>query len=192
VNRRLLVAVLVAAVAALLAGAAVGRNLLSSSSRALQPQADVVVFRDAVSGVSLEYPSDWTRIAPPGGDPDVALLATSGPSASLLMRVSSLGLAEVTRETLPVVRKLTDDLVAEDARAQQLSAPEAIELGGLPGYRYRYRYGRGRTGGAHVHYFLFKGGRMIQLVFQAEPAERLPEFDAVFTRIASTFRGEVR
>lgn len=189
-KRRLVVAVLVAAVAALLAGAAVGRNLLSPSSRALQPQADVVVFRDAVSGVSLAYPSDWTRL--PGEDPDVALLVASGASASLLMRVSSFGLAEVTRKTLPVVRKLTDDLVAEDARAQQLSAPEAIELGGLPGYRYRYRYGRGRTGGAHVHYFLFKGGRMIQLVFQTEPAERLPEFDAVFTRIASTFRGEVR
>lgn len=189
-NRRLLVVVVVAAVAALLAGALVGRNLLSSSSRALQPQADVVVFRDAVSGVSLAYPSDWTRL--PGEDPDVALLAASGPSVSLLVRVSPLGLGEITRKTLPVVRKLTDGLVAEDARAQQLRAPEAIELGGLPGYRYRYRYGRGRTGGAHVHYFLFKGGRMIQLVFQAEPADRLPEFDPVFARIASTFRGELR
>ena len=65
----------------------------------------------------------------------------------------------------------------------------AVTAGGLPGWRYRYTFGSGATGGAHDHYFLFKGGRMIQLVFQAVPAERLPAVAAVFDSIAASFRG---
>ena len=41
------------------------------------------------------------------------------------MRVSAVGLAPVTRKTLPIVRKLTDDLIAADPRAKQLVAAGA-------------------------------------------------------------------
>ena len=138
---------------------------------------------------SLAYPAVWTRLPTPAGDPEVALRAASGTAMSLLVRVTKLGLAKVTTRTLPIVRKLTDELVASDPRSEQLSAPVAVTVGGLPGYRYRYRFGNGADSGAHVHYFLFKGVQMIQLVLQALPAERLPQVEPVFDRIVSTFRG---
>ncbi len=186
-NRRLLVVVAVAAVLALLAGAAVGRNLLSNATPT--PRADVVRFKDTVANVSIAYPASWRRVER-ADDPDIALLAAADDSTSLLMRVSASGLsAPVTVETLPIVRKYTDGLVAADARAKQLVAPVAVNAGGLPGWRYRYTFGSGAEGGAHDHYFLFKGGRMIQLVFQAVPAERLAEVAAVFDSIAASFRG---
>jgi hypothetical protein len=189
-NRKLLLVVAVAAVVALLAGAAVGRNLLSSSTPST-PRAQVVRFHDEVSQVAIDYPASWTRLQEPQNDPEVALRVTDDTSTSLQMRVSALGLAPVTRKTLPIVRKLTDDLIGADPRARQLVAPVSVVLGGLPGWRYRYIYGSGATGGAHDHYFLFKGGRMIQLVFQAAPASRLPAVAGTFDRIAATFEGRV-
>ena len=97
----------------------------------------------------------------------------------------------MTRKTLPIVRKLTDDLIGADPRTKQLVPPVAVVLGGLPGWRYRYTYQSDTTGGAHDHYFLFKAGRMIQLVFQAQPAARLPAVAGTFDRIAATFKGNV-
>ena len=186
-NRKLLVVVAVAAVLALVAGAAVGRNLLSSETPA--PRAEVVRFKDPIAKVSIAYPESWTRLQR-ANDPDVALLAAADDSTSLLMRDSLSGLdAPVTQETLPIVRKFTDGLVSADARASQITDPVPVLAGGLPGWRYRYTYGSGATGGAHDHYFLFKGERMIQLVFQAVPAERLPAVAAVFDSIAASFRG---
>ncbi len=190
VNRKLLVLVAVAAVLALLAGAAVGRNLLSSSTPP-SARADVVHFKDEVSKVSIDYPSSWARLPQPANDPEVALLVAADDSTSLLVRVSDVGLAPVTRKTLPVVRKLTDDLIGADPRAKQLVAPVETVLGGLPGWRYRYTYASDATNGAHDHYFLFKAGRMIQLVFQAQPADRLPPLARTFDRIAATFKGRI-
>lgn len=192
VNRKLLLVVAVAAVLALLLGAKVGRNLLSSSSNPPSARADVVRFKDDVANVSLDYPADWQPVARDESDPDVALLVEKKPAASLLMRVSAVGLATVTRKTLPIVRKFTDELIAADPRARQFVDPVKVVLGDLPGWRYRYTYGTGDTAGAHDHYFLFKGGRMIQLVFQAAPATRLPGLAATFDRIAKTFKGRLR
>jgi hypothetical protein len=193
VNRKLLLVVAVAAVVALFVGVKVGRSVLSSPSPTPSAaRADIVRFKDDVAKVSLDYPASWQALPQPDDDREVALLVANGTSTSLLMRVSPLGLAPVTRKTLPIVRKLTDDLIAADPRAKQLVAPVSVVLGDLPGWRYRYTYGSGATGGAHDHYFLFKGGRMIQLVFQASPASRLPALAGTFDRIAATFRGRVR
>lgn len=192
-NRKLLLVVALAAVLALIAGAAVGRNLLSSSTTTAAQRAEQVRFVDDESKVSIAYPSNWTRLPDASDDPQVALrIASPDASASLQIRVAAVGLATVTRKTLPIVRKFTDDLIAADPRAQQFIAPVAVDLGGLPGWRYRYTYGSGATGGAHDHYFLFKGGLMIQLVFQAAPASRLPALAPAFDGIASTFRGTAK
>ena len=189
-NRQLLAVVAVAAVLALLAGAAVGRNLLSSPTTTSPTQADVVRFVDPIAKLSIAYPATWRRLPDRPSDPDLALLAAADDATSLLMRVSDSGLdVAVTQKTLPIVRKFTDDLVAADPRAKQLVAPVAVTAGGLPGWRYRYTFGSGAAGGAHDHYFLFKAGRLIQLVFQAIPAERLPALAAVFDGIAASFRG---
>lgn len=190
-NRKLLVVVAVAAVLALLAGAAVGRNLLSSSTPdASSPDADVVHFKDDVSRVSIDYPASWTEY-PETDDPEIALRVAKDESASFLMRVSAVGIAPVTRKTLPIARKLTDSLIGADPRVQQLVEPLPVVLGGLTGWRYRYTFGSGADTGAHDHYFLFKGGRMIQLVFQAAPPDQLSALEPTFDKIASTFKGRL-
>jgi hypothetical protein len=189
VNRKLLLVVAVAAVLALLAGAAVGRNLLSSA-QPQTPHADVVRFDDDLTKVSIDYPSAWKRLALPAKEPDVALLVASpDDAASLRIRAAAVGIDNVTRKTLPILRKFTDGLLATDSRITQLVAPVPVDLGGLLGYRYRYTFGSGGTGGAHDHYFLFKDGALIQLVFQAVPATRLPNFAPEFDSIARTFKG---
>jgi hypothetical protein len=188
VNRRLLVIVAVAAVVALLVGADVGRNLLSSSTPA--PRVEIIRFQDPSAKVSIAYPASWTRLPQRPEDPDLALRAAADESTSLLMRVSTSGLdVPVTTKTLPIVRQYTDGLVSADARTKQLTAPAAVVLGGLPGWRYRYTFGAGPTAGAHDHYFLFKGTQLIQLVFQSVPASRLPSLAPVFDHIAASFRG---
>ena len=189
-NRKLLAIVAVAAVLALLAGAAVGRNLLSSAATPPSARgAGVVRFKDPVAKVSIAYPASWRRLPERPGDPDLALLVAEDDSTSLLMRVSTSGLDPVTTEGLPVVRKYTDGLVSVDPRAKQLVEPVAVQVGGLPGWRYRYTFGSGTEAGAHDHYFLFKGRRLIQLVFQAVPASKLPAAAPGFDRIAATFQG---
>lgn len=187
-NRKLLVVVAVAAVLALVAGAAVGRNLLSSATPD-PPRADVVRFKDDAAKVSIAYPAAWTRLADRPDEPDLALLVAKDDTATMLMRISNVGLEEVTKKGLPVVRKFTDGLLAEDTRIKQLVDPVAVDLGGLPGWRYRYSFGPGDGIGAHDHYFLFKSGRMIQLVFEAVPLRMLPSLAPEFDRIAASFRG---
>jgi hypothetical protein len=178
----------VAAILALLIGAAVGRSIIPSASpQRTPPPPPPVRFLDAEVGIGLTYPGTWRRL--PSNDPQVRLLAAAGPSRSVLIRVTRSGIADVKRETLPVVRQFTDPLLAADARTKQLSAPEGISLGGLLGYRYRYTYtAKDGSTGAHVHYFLFKHGLMIQLVFQALPGTSLAAAEPGFERIASTFR----
>jgi hypothetical protein len=189
VNRKLLVVVVVAAIVALIAGVQLGRHLLSPSTKASAQKVSVVRFKDEISQISISYPSDWTRLPLPSNDAEVSLLADHGPGASLLIRVSQVGLAPVRYKTLSIVRKFTDGLVGADPRTHLLVAPNKVSLGGLPGWRYRYTYGTGSSAGAHDHYFLFKDGLVIQLVFQAQPANDLPGLEPLFQSIAGTFRG---
>jgi hypothetical protein len=183
-----MVAAGVAAILALVIGAAVGRSIIpSANTQRTPPPPPPVEFRDAESGIGLIYPGTWRRL--PSSDPQVRLLAEAGPSRSVLIRVTRSGIADVKRETLPVVRQFTDPLLAADARTKQLSDPEPISLGGLLGYRYRYTYtSKDGSTGAHVHYFLFKHGQMIQLVFQTMPGTSLKAAEPGFERIAATFR----
>jgi hypothetical protein len=191
VNRKLVVVVVIAAVLALLAGAAVGRSLLSPGETSGTRTAEVVRFKDPASKISIAYPSTWKRQPDRPQDPDLVLLAAARDgSASLLVRVTPSGLdAPVTQAVLPIVKKYTDSLLSSDQRAKQLVDPVAVGVGGLPGWRYRYTFGDGATGGAHDHYFLFKEGKLVQLVFQAVPAKRLPAVAPTFDSIAASFRG---
>jgi hypothetical protein len=190
VNRKLVVVVVIAAVLALLAGAAVGRSLLSPDETPGTRTADVVRFKDPGSKTSIAYPATWKREPDRVEDPERVLLVARDASASLLVRVSPSGLdVNVTQKELPIVRKYTDGLLSVDQRAKQLTEPVAVGVGGLPGWRYRYTFGDGAGGGAHDHYFLFKEGNLIQLVFQAVPATRLPALAETFDSIAASFRG---
>ena len=189
-NRKLVVVVVAAlAVLALLVGARVGRNLLSPAETTATP--DVIRFKDPAAKISIAYPATWKRRPDTPQDPELVLLAaTRDASASLLVRVTASGLdVPVTQKELPIVRKYTDSLLSADQRAKQLTEPVAVGVGGLPGWRYRYTFGSGAGGGAHDHYFLFKDGQLVQLVFQAVPAARLPALAETFDSIAASFRG---
>ena len=80
-------------------------------------------------------------------------------------------------------------LRAIDDRITAKSDPVAVTVGGLPGYRYRYTYTTAdKTVGVHDHYFLFKTGRLVQLVLQAVPATNLKTLQPTFDRIVHSFQ----
>jgi hypothetical protein len=178
-----------AAILALAGGVVLGRKVIEGKDPQQPPRAGQLTrFQEPITRVSIAYPASWTRLR--SSDLEIRLLVAADPSTSLLLRVTKTGLDAVTNRSLPVVKQYTDSLLRQDTRAKQLTAPAAIDLGGLPGWRYRYTYSAADgSSGAHVHYFLFKNGRMIQLVFQASPADRLDASEPAFDRIAGTFRG---
>jgi len=194
-RRQWLLAGAVAAILAIVGGAYVGRTLLSDDSAEThsrapgRPQSPFVVFHETVSDVSLRYPSNWTRLPSSTGDAALVVVAPDK-ATSLLLRVSVTGLQDITAETLPIAKRYTDPLISADKTVKLLGPPRAVSLGGLLGYRYRYTYQGSK--GAHDHYFLFKRGRIIALVFQATPASRLAAAEAQFQRIADTFDGSGR
>lgn len=191
---------LVAGLVVLVAATAIGRSVVSSPAPPPRPPVAAsqsapadppgyVRFRDAKARFSIAYPGSWSRVSSP--DPEVQLLVTQGRARSLLARVAPVGL-DVTSETLPIVRDLTDSLVRADGRVQLLGEPQPLVLDGLPGYRYVYTF-KTSSGqqGAHVHYFLFKDQRIITLVLQTLPAQRLEQDLPLVKRIAQTFRASV-
>ena len=145
-----------------------------------------------MSKVSIDYPASWTRLPQPQNDPEVALLVADThadvAAHARQRRRARAGDAQDAPDRPQVHGRASS---RTDPRAKQLVAPVPVVLGGLPGWRYRYTFGSGADGGAHDHYFLFKGGRMIQLVFQAAPASQLPELAPTFDRIAATFKGRL-
>jgi hypothetical protein len=178
----------VAAILALVIGAAVGRSIIPSGSADRSKTLTTPPpsrFVSSQAGITLTYPATWARLR--SRDPQVLLVAALSPSTSLSLRASKSQLKNVTARTLPVVKELTDDLIGADRRANLLTAAEPIEVGGLPGYRYRYTYTTKDGGtGAHVHYFLFKHDLLLQLVFQALPAAALTQREPTFDRIAGS------
>jgi hypothetical protein len=181
-----MVAAGVAAILALIVGAAVGRSIIpSGAERKVATAPAPTRFTDPTARISLRFPASWTELN--SRDPQVHLVAAASPATSLSLRVSKSELTDVTLQTLPVVRGFTDDLVAADKRAKVLSPPQELALGGLPAIRYRYSY-KTQDGaiGAHVHYFIFKRDLMIQLVFQQVPSTSLPSVEPTFDRIAAT------
>lgn len=179
-----------AAVLALIGGGLVGRSIVPSptTTPSAAPAADTVRFSDTLTDIAIAYPATWVRRM--SDDQAVRILASSpDASAGLSVSVRKSGLDEVTRGTLPVVRPLTDDLVRGDDRITAVGQPVAVTVGGLPGYRYRYTYRTAdKTEGAHDHYFLFKTGRLVQIVLQAVPASSLDTLQPTFDRIADSFQ----
>ncbi len=183
----------IAAVLALVVGGVVGRSIVPSPAETPPPAAqepappETKRFTDTLTDVSIAYPGTWKRRLP--GDQRVRIVAASpDASAAVSVSVRPSNLETVTSETLPIVRPLTDDLLRADDRITAVPEPVAVMIDGLPGYRYTYTYRREGGGlGAHVHYFLFKGDRLIQIVLQAVPASKLPALQPTFDAIAGSF-----
>ncbi len=181
----------VAAVLSLVVGGVVGRSIVPSSP-APPPAPATVRFTDTLTDVSVAYPSSWVRRI--AKDQAVRFVASSpDASAAVSVSVRKTELEPVTADSLPIVRPLTDDLLRQDPRIGSLPEPVPLTLDGLPGYRYTYTYRReGGGDGAHVHYFLFKPDRLVQLVLQAVPASKLAALAPTFDRIAASFRAGKR
>jgi hypothetical protein len=182
------------AVLALVGGGVVGRSIVPAPSTPAppapppsSPKESTTRFKDTLTDVSIAYPSTWVRRQP--ADQGVRIVASApDESAAVSVSVRKLDLEAVTPETLPIVRPLTDSLLREDTRIKAIRDPVAVTVDGLPGYRYTYNFRKGdKSEGAHVHYYLFKGKRLIQIVLQAIPASRLPALQPTFDLIASTF-----
>ncbi len=178
------------AVLALVVGGVVGRSIVPRSPEPSRPA--TVRFADSLTDVAVSYPAVWLRRT--SLDQGVRILASSSDgSASVSVSVRKSGLETVTAETLPIVRPLTDDLLKADTRITAQSPPVAVTVGGLPGYKYTYTYRtQDKSEGAHVHYFLFKDERLVQLVLQAVPASEVDALSPTFQQIADTFEGNRR
>jgi hypothetical protein len=181
-----MVAGAVAAVLAIVIGARLGKDLLADDDAPAKPAAPTVVrFHETVANVSLSYPASWKRA--PVQDPEVPLLVVAPDRRALLqVRRSVSDLDEITRDTLPIAKQFTDPLIRAVKRAKLLEPARPVELGGLVGWRYRYTI-RGDER-VHDHYFLFKRGFLIALVFEVEPANRLAALTPQFDRIAGSFK----
>ena len=179
-----------AAVLALVLGGVVGRSIVPSPAPESPPS--TVRFTDTLTDMSISYPASWERRFP--RDQQVRLVAASRDSSQAVsLSVRRSGLETVTADTLPIVRPLTDDLLRADDRIGSVPVPDAVTIGGLPGYRYTYTYRKeGGGNGAHVHYFLFTEDRLVQIVLQAVPAERLAAAGSTFERVARSFRATRR
>jgi hypothetical protein len=180
----------IVAVLALVGGGVVGRSIVPDpqpQSPATSSDKTTVRFKDTLTDVSIAYPSTWVRRAPK--DQGVRIIASApDESAAVSVSVRKIDLEPVTVDTLPIVRPLTDGFLREDTRIKKIGEPEAVTVDGLPGYRYTYDFRKAdRTDGAHVHYYLFKDKRLIQIVLQAVPASSLPALQPTFEAIARTF-----
>jgi hypothetical protein len=188
---KLLVAGLVGALLAAVGAALIARQLVSSDSpSATKPSAPrgFVEFRDPRARLSLAYPKGWTRLQSP--DTAVELLVARDDGVSFLLRTVPLRLA-ITAENLSQAKQFTDKTLKDNKRLKLLGKPQVIKLGGMPGflYVYTFRDPQTRRTAAHAHYFVFRGRRMISLVFQALPADRLADLAPTFESIARTLRG---
>lgn len=181
-----------AAVLALIGGGVVGRSIVPSPTTTpdrAAPAPTTVRFRDTLTDMAIAYPSSWLRRL--SKDQEVRILASSpDATAGVSVSVRKSGLSEeIDQRNLAVVRPLTDDLVRSDDRITARAEPVPVTVGGLPGYRYRYTYTTAdKTEGAHDHYFLFRKGRLVQIVLQAVPSANLKTLQPTFDRIVSSFR----
>lgn len=179
-----------AAVLALVVGGVVGRSIVPAPAPREPARAATTRFADTLTDVAISYPRTWVRRS--SADQGVRILASSPDgSAGVSVSVRKSGLEEpVTAQSLPVVRTLTDDLLRADSRILTISDPVVVTVGGLPGYKYTYTYRtQDKTEGAHVHYFLFRDERLVQLVLQAVPATKIDALKPVFDQIAASFEG---
>lgn len=152
----------------------------------------LVEVHNQPAGFFISYPKDWSRLE--SADPQVTLVASEhGGEAprggSILTRVIELP-HEVGADHLSEAKKSTDGIVAKNPSVELRAEPTRLDLGGVPGYFYLYTFEDAGTGqrGAHSHYFLFKGARLITIVFQALPDTDFVRLAPTFDQVAASFR----
>lgn len=147
----------------------------------------VTEFRNDQAGIALSYPANWVPLKT--ADPQILLLASDGPENSFLVRSVDLP-KPVGKPELPAAKQLTDQIVGGNKTAKMITEPKQVELGGLPGYWYLYSFKDEASGqeGAHSHFFLFKGNKMLTFVFQTVPVDQFQQSAPVFDQITASLR----
>jgi hypothetical protein len=162
-----------------------------SSSKKLPPPADpatpvpVTTFRDDLTGISVEYPRSWQKIAVPVAD--YRLAVDGGSNVAFTIRVVPIE-TPATAANLENFKAVTDGLVTSNPSVQILKQ-QAVSLNGMLGYYYFYTFTDRGVSAVHAHYFLFSGNKMNVLVFQALPDDFTNQA-GTFDKIADSFRSD--
>ena len=151
------------------------------------PAAALTTFRDPTTGFSIRYPRAWERVE--SNDPSVRLVVIAGENDAFSVRVQRFE-QPTTAENIQNVKAFTEAVVTSNRSAKILQQKE-ISVDGMPGYYYLYTYAdpSGQEG-AHAHYFLFRGRKANQLVFQAVPTADFQQLAFVYDQVAESFTSE--
>ena len=145
----------------------------------------MTTFRDAETGISVEYPRAWKRVELPVRD--YRLAVDGGNNVAFTIRVVPIA-TPATAQNLENFKAVTDGLVASNSTVQVLK-DQAISLNGMLGYYYFYTFTDGAVTAVHAHYFLFSGNKMNIIVFQTLPDD-FQAMAATFDKIAESFRSD--
>ena len=145
----------------------------------------VTTFRDAQTGISVEYPRGWREVDVPVAD--YRLAVDGGNNVAFTIRVVPIK-EPATAANLVNFKTVTDGLVASNPTVKVFKE-QAISLNGMLGYYYFYTFTDGVVEAVHAHYFLFSGNKMNILVFQTLPDD-FEAMAATFDRIAESFRSD--
>jgi len=145
----------------------------------------LTTFRDAQTGLTVEYPRSWTRVQLPVAD--YRLAVDGGNNVAFTIRVVPIQ-QPATAQNLQNFKAVTDGLVASNSTVKVLKE-QAIQLNGMLGYYYFYTFTDRDVEAVHAHYFLFSGNKMNVLVFQTLPDD-FERMAATFDKIAESFRSD--
>ncbi len=163
----------------------------NKSSDDLPPPADpktpipMATFRDAETGISVDYPRAWERVQVPVAE--YRLAVDGGNNVAFTIRVVPIQ-TPATAANLQNFKAVTDGMVASNSTVTVLKE-QAISLNGMLGYYYFYTFTDGAVQAVHAHYFLFSGNKMNILVFQTLPDD-FEAHAATFDKIAESFRSD--
>lgn len=152
-----------------------------------QPADGMVLYRDRADALTLSVPQGWWPV--PHDDPGVKLAMSDQRGAALQLRTARLPFTarDVRRGRL---RRLAVRSVAAGRTVRFATEPRTVAAGGFRGWAFLYTFRDAASGrrGVHEHYVLFRGRRMVSLVFQALPEARFRAAAPVFDRVAATLQ----
>lgn len=151
------------------------------------PPAALRTFRDPETGFSVQFPTAWKQLKSP--DPNVRLVVAAGENDAMSVRVQRFE-QPTTADNLENIKAFSDAVVSSNKSAKVLQQ-RPVTIDGMLGFYYLYTYAdpSGQEG-VHAHYFLFRGRKANQLVFQAVPSSGFDRLAAVFDQVADSFRSD--
>ncbi len=150
------------------------------------PPGAFTTFRDDETGFSIRYPSSWERFEAPMRE--IRLLVGEGPhSVRIRSRRTEV---PTTPQNLSNLKAFADGAIAGPTTV--VLQQGSVSVNGLIGFRYLYTFTDPDSGieGAHLHYFLFQGHKMHDLIFQALPTDTFAQAEGIFNQMLESFRSD--